>query len=35
MMGGVIEVSPNNVDWYEVVGVEADGLFPTEGYLDP
>jgi len=32
--GGVIEVSEDNVNWYEVAGVEADGLFPTEGYLD-
>ncbi|MEM9066533.1 MAG: hypothetical protein AAGB51_13695 [Planctomycetota bacterium] len=32
--GGTIELSENGVDWFEVVGVEADGLFPTLGYQD-
>jgi hypothetical protein len=32
--GGTIEVSPDGQNWYAVPDVEADGLFPTEGYLD-
>ncbi len=32
--GGSIEVSPDGVDWATVPGVEADGLFPTQGWLD-
>jgi hypothetical protein len=32
--GGVIEVSPDNVTWATIPGVEADGLFPTQGWLD-
>ncbi len=32
--GGLIEVSGDGVVWFEITGVEADGLFPTVGYLD-
>ena len=32
--GGRIEVSADGVDWREIIGVEADGLFPTLGYAD-
>ncbi len=32
--GGVIEVSPDGVAWTLIDGVEADGVFPTLGYLD-
>jgi hypothetical protein len=32
--GGLIEVSANGVTWHAVPGVDADGLFPTLGYLD-
>ncbi|MBT8486259.1 MAG: hypothetical protein HKO59_17445 [Phycisphaerales bacterium] len=32
--GGVVELSPDGVDWWLVPGVPADGLFPTLGYLD-
>jgi hypothetical protein len=32
--GGVIEVSPDGETWAIVPEIEADGLFPTEGYLD-
>lgn len=32
--GGVIELSENGSDWFEVVGVDADGWFPTLGYQD-
>ncbi len=29
-----IAVSQDNVTWYEISGVYADGLFPTQGYAD-
>jgi hypothetical protein len=32
--GGVIEVSADGETWHLVENVTADGLFPTEGYLD-
>ena len=32
--GGIIEVSANGVDWFEIESVVADGIFPTNGYLD-
>lgn len=32
--GGIIEVSANGVDWVEIAGVPANGLFPTMGYID-
>jgi len=32
--GGRIEVSADGVDWRLISGVEADGLFPTLGYVD-
>ena len=32
--GGFIEVSIDGVDWIPVAGIQADGLFPTIGYLD-
>jgi len=32
--GGLIEVSADGETWVAVTGVAADGLFPTEGYLD-
>jgi len=32
--GGTIAVSADGIDWRTVPGVEADGLFPTLGYLD-
>jgi hypothetical protein len=32
--GGVIEVSADGVDWRTVPNVQADGLFPTLGYVD-
>ncbi|MBM4113412.1 MAG: hypothetical protein FJ253_08605 [Phycisphaerae bacterium] len=32
--GGIIDVSTNGVQWFEVPGVAADGAFPTLGYLD-
>jgi len=32
--GGVIEVSPDGVNWFVVTGVQANGPFPTIGYLD-
>jgi len=32
--GGAISVSADGVRWVRVPGVEADGLFPTLGYLD-
>jgi hypothetical protein len=32
--GGVIELSPDGLNWFAVPGLEADGRFPTEGYLD-
>ncbi|MEE8153487.1 MAG: hypothetical protein V3T53_00840 [Phycisphaerales bacterium] len=32
--GGFIEVSIDGVDWFPVKAVQADGLFPTIGYLD-
>jgi hypothetical protein len=32
--GGRIEVSADGADWREIIGVEADGLFPTLGYAD-
>lgn len=32
--GGSISVSPDGLQWIRVPGVEADGLFPTLGYLD-
>lgn len=33
--GGVIEVSVDGVSFFTVPGVEADGLFPTNGFTDP
>ena len=32
--GGRIEVSADGINFVEIVGVEADGIFPTLGYLD-
>ena len=32
--GGIVEVSPDGVDWFEVDGIDADGLMPTIAYLD-
>ena len=32
--GGAIDVSSDGVTWFTIPGVEADGLFPTLGYLD-
>lgn len=32
--GGVVSVSPDGTNWYEVTGVQADGMFPTLGYSD-
>ncbi len=32
--GGTIAVSADGLDWRTVVGRDADGLFPTLGYLD-
>ncbi len=32
--GGTISVSADGIDWFTVRGVEADGMFPTLGYLD-
>ena len=32
--GGIVEVSANGVDWFEIESVVADGIFPTDGYLD-
>ena len=32
--GGLVEVSIDGVDWIAVEGIQADGLFPTIGYLD-
>lgn len=32
--GGVIEISANGSDWSEVTGLEADGLYPTNGFAD-
>ncbi len=32
--GGIIEVSENGVDWFEIESLAADGIFPTSGYLD-
>ncbi|MEM9252539.1 MAG: PEP-CTERM sorting domain-containing protein [Planctomycetota bacterium] len=32
--GGLIEISANGVDFFEVPGVAADGPFPTLGYQD-
>lgn len=32
--GGLIEVSADGVQWHVVPDLEADGMFPTEGYLD-
>ncbi|MHC5024747.1 MAG: hypothetical protein ACYTGG_12725 [Planctomycetota bacterium] len=32
--GGSIAVSADGQDWIDVPGLEADGLFPTQGYLD-
>ncbi|MCH8822721.1 MAG: hypothetical protein IH984_04355 [Planctomycetes bacterium] len=32
--GGIVEVSANGVDWFEIKSVVADGIFPTNGYLD-
>ena len=32
--GGVVEVSTDGEAWVEAVGVDGDGMFPTEGYLD-
>ncbi len=31
---GVVEVSADGRTWHEVTGVTADGLFPTQGWLD-
>lgn len=32
--GGVVSVSVNGSVWFEITGVQADGAFPTLGYLD-
>ena len=32
--GGIVAVSPDGMTWTTVPGLEADGLFPTEGWLD-
>ena len=32
--GGLIEVSPDGMAWTLIDGVEADGIFPSLGYLD-
>jgi hypothetical protein len=32
--GGVIEVSQNGKEWVEITTVDADGLWPTRGYID-
>ncbi|MFG0286106.1 MAG: hypothetical protein ACF8R7_16940 [Phycisphaerales bacterium JB039] len=32
--GGIIEVSPDGMNWTLIDGVEADGVYPTLGYLD-
>ncbi len=32
--GGVIEVSPDGVNWFTITGVQANGPLPTIGYLD-
>ena len=32
--GGVIEVSQNGKEWIEITTVDADGLWPTRGYID-
>ncbi len=32
--GGLIEVSADGAQWFAIAGVQADGLFPTVGYLD-
>ncbi len=32
--GGLIEVSQDGLGWHTVVGIEADGLYPTLGYTD-
>ena len=32
--GGFIEVSMNGVDWIEIPGIQADAMFPTQGWVD-
>ncbi|UCD75470.1 MAG: hypothetical protein JSV91_00845 [Phycisphaerales bacterium] len=32
--GGIVELSPDGQTWALATDVEADGMFPTEGYLD-
>lgn len=32
--GGTIEISDGGVQWFEVPGIEADGLYPTMGFTD-
>ncbi|QDT70421.1 hypothetical protein MalM25_33690 [Planctomycetes bacterium MalM25] len=32
--GGVVELSDDGVSWVEVTGLDADGLYPTNGYAD-
>ncbi len=32
--GGIIEVSPDGINWATATGVFADGLYPTQGYTD-
>ena len=32
--GGIVSVSADGIEFFEVVGVEADGLFPTNGFTD-
>lgn len=32
--GGVVSVSADGTNWFEVTGVQADGAFPTLGYAD-
>ncbi|MEM1354395.1 MAG: PEP-CTERM sorting domain-containing protein [Planctomycetota bacterium] len=33
--GGIIELSANGSDYFTVTGVDADGLYPTNGFNDP
>ncbi len=32
--GGIVEVSADGETWHVIPDVEADGMFPTQGYLD-
>lgn len=32
--GGLVEVSPNGLDWTPIININADGLFPTLAYRD-